>query len=174
MVFRLHTLDPNAFHQIYQLMALSFPPEEIREERSARRLLDHPNYRILTAVDDAGALCGFFAIWDFKDFQFIEHFAVNPAMRGQGLGSQMLRLLMQEAKPNLLLEVETPENELARRRIQFYQRLGFILSSFGYEQPKLQENSSKRFIRLQLMTWPAPWAIEKLSAAKEKLFDCVY
>ncbi|MFX3617862.1 MAG: GNAT family N-acetyltransferase [Sporolactobacillus sp.] len=174
MAFRLQALDPNAFHQIYRLMALSFPPEEIREKRSARRLLDHPDYRILTAADDAGSFCGFFAIWAFEDFQFIEHFAVSPVMRGQGLGSQMLRLLMQEAKGKLLLEVETPENELARRRVHFYQRLGFILSSFGYEQPKLQENSSRRSIQLQLMTWPAPWTIEKLGAAKEKLFDCVY
>ena len=58
-----------------------------------------------------------------------EHFAVDPDERGGGYGGKALRLLCEELQTPVVLEVELPFDEMSRRRIGFYQRSGFTLST---------------------------------------------
>ena len=70
---------------------------------------------------------GFITYWDFDSFYYVEHFATNPALRNGGYGKRTLEYLCNYLKHPIVLEVERPVEEMAKRRISFYQRQGFTL-----------------------------------------------
>ena len=61
-------------------------------------------------------------MWPMTDALFLEHFAVNPALRSQGLGGRILEELKKQTDCPLVLEAELPETDWARRRLGFYAR----------------------------------------------------
>lgn len=86
-----------------------------------------------------GRLCGFITYWDFGDFGYVEHLAVAPEMRSEGLGSLLLADLL-DVQPRLILELERPEDnpsdKARRRRIIFYKRHDFrVHPDVEYRQP---------------------------------------
>ena len=87
--------------------------------------------------DDAGHYAGFISYWQFDTFAYIEHFAVNPAARGGGIGACALREFKAMSGLPVVLEVERPgSNDMADRRIAFYRRNGFhTIDSYDYIQP---------------------------------------
>lgn len=70
-------------------------------------------------------LIGFITFWEFPDYTYVEHFAVDAAERGKGIGSAMLKHLTALCGEKILLEVELPTTAEAQRRILFYKRHGF-------------------------------------------------
>ena len=56
---------------------------------------------------------------DFADFVYVEYLAVDPDIRGGGIGARILSQLRDGVRKPVVLEVEPPFNELAKRRIQF-------------------------------------------------------
>lgn len=70
---------------------------------------------------------GFITYWDFNDFYYVEHFAIDPTLRNGGYGKKTLDYLCKELDRPIVLEVEMPVEEMAKRRINFYQRQGFVL-----------------------------------------------
>ena len=64
----------------------------------------------------SGGVQALMALWDFDDFVFFEHFAVDPACRNGGIGGQMLDALLARYDKPACLEAELPETELAARR----------------------------------------------------------
>lgn len=121
----------------------SFPTDERRDYPDARALerfveerKDRFHIRMLL-MDDR--LQGFITYWDFGTFGYVEHLAVSPEQRGEGLGSLLLADLLDEM-PRLILELERPEDDPAdkdrRRRISFYIRHDFRLHpEIKYLQP---------------------------------------
>ena len=83
---------------------------------------------------------------------YVEHFATNPELRGQGIGSDALNMLMELADKPVVLEVEPEDsNPLASRRIGFYRRHGFMLhSDYKYIQPPYTPESQS--IEMKLMS----------------------
>ncbi|MFT8872885.1 MAG: GNAT family N-acetyltransferase [Sporolactobacillus sp.] len=163
----------NDFPDVYALMRRSFYAEEIRRFCAAEQLLDYDNYRLMLQRTKDRRVQGFLAYWTFPDFSFIEHFAVAPEMRGRGIGTTMLRELTESAA-EWLLEVEAYDNPNARRRIAFYERNGFILNAYGYNQPSLQPVSHSRPIPLQLMSYPHPWSANRLAASVHAIMQRCY
>lgn len=137
----LSRLNASDFNSVYGLMQSSFPKDEIRSKEKQARLLDEEAYG-LWGVKDGENLCGFFALWDFCDFIYIEHFAVAEHMRCSGFGGKMLDELIKKANKQIILEAELPENELASRRICFYTRHGFSQNVYPYIQPPMDEGLS--------------------------------
>jgi ribosomal protein S18 acetylase RimI-like enzyme len=80
-------------------------------------------------------IIGFIFYWTFSDFIYIEHFAIAVSFRGQGYGKSCIGKLCQKSPLPIVLEVEKPETEDNRRRIRFYDNLGFKLSTISYTQP---------------------------------------
>lgn len=132
---RITTAKQTWYDYMEQLMIASFPPEEYRALEQLRLYTDtcpkfHNNI-ILNGETPVGLL----TYWDFDTFYYAEHFAIDPAQRNRGLGRQALTLLCQYLQKPIILEVEMPVEELAQRRINFYQRLGFTLWNKPYKQP---------------------------------------
>ena len=161
------------FDQVYDLMEQSFPDDEYRPYEEQKALLDHPAYQIYVEKDcENQMLRAFLAVWEFDNFAHIEHFAVNPQFRGNGLGSKALGELLSLLGKTVCLEVELPNTEIASRRINFYRRNNMFLNSYPYIQPPISKG--KQPIPLMIMTSDKPIDRETFDKIKKVLYEKVY
>ncbi len=136
----LRKMNETEFDTIFSIMEMSFPIDEYRPYDEQRALLYDAKYCIYVLADsDSADLKGFIAIWQLEDFTFIEHFAVNPIYRNQGLGTLILQEIRQLTGCQFCLEVEPPQTDFAKRRIAFYKRNGFYLNDYPYMQPSISK-----------------------------------
>lgn len=134
------------FNLIWNILDNSFPKELHRNYENQKKLLNNENYHINTYEKDLKCL-GFLSYWNFDDFLYIEHFAVDESSRGKGIGKKLLKDFM--LKPGLkVLEVEPPDTEIDKKRIKFYEEFGFYLNKQVYYQPPYNEGDemTKLFI----------------------------
>lgn len=162
----------NDFERVYEMMSASFPENEYRTPSGQKELLQHPEYRLMTESDEQGQMIAFLAAWEFPLFRFIEHLAVDPSVRGGGIGKRLMNKYLSESKKLTILEVELPEDTLSCRRIRFYERLGFRLNDYDYVQPPLRVGEED--LPLKIMSYPKPLAENEFLACKALLYDKVY
>lgn len=138
--------------QIEQTYVDSFPEVERRNFTLVRNLIDaHPLFTMV-ALFHANMYVGFISYWEFENFRYIEHFAIDSSARNGGYGGSALRgLLVQNEKP-VVLEVEIPTDEWSCRRITFYERLGFTLNDQRYYQPSYHDVQESP-LEMRLMSW---------------------
>lgn len=161
------------FDSVYQLMEQSFPPNERRTYEEQKALLNNSRYNIsIVPGSKKHSLNAFLAYWTLGDLIFIEHFAVNPLCRNTGLGSALLQDMIRQQTHRICLEVELPENDLAKRRIRFYERNGFFLNQYPYVQPSISKGRSP--IPLLIMTSGQPVSEKIFQEIKSTLYEYVY
>jgi len=160
------------FNQIFSIMEISFPASEFRTREGQKALLADPHYRLITEENIKGSIIAFMAVWEFPEFRFVEHIAVHPAARGEGLGDMLMRDYIAESPIPVLLEVEPPGNEWALRRIGFYERLGFFLNAYEYMQPPLRKGQAD--LPLYVMSYARPLSGEEFALFKKQLYRDVY
>lgn len=120
----------------------AFPPEERRDWQQVQGLLaGEAPFWLKAAYADEG-LVGFITGWDFPDFIYMEHFATAPSARNKGYGAVIFREILSSCERPHVIEVERPDNEMAMRRIGFYERLGLKISDRDYLQPPYAEGGS--------------------------------
>ena len=168
----LQKLNPEDFDSVFQLMEVSFPKEEHRPYTAQKALLQKPAYDIYTLADTDRQLKAFMAVWDFPSLLYVEHFAVNPACRNGGIGAKMLQEMSERFGKMLCLEVEPPENELAVRRVRFYQRNDFYFNDYPYIQPAMAKHLSA--IPLYIMTSGKAINQTEFHQIKDLLYTHVY
>lgn len=159
--------DDPAVNDIKALYLESFPVEEQRPWQSITGLISDPAspFKLTALILPDGNLAGFATTWTLDGFLYIEHLAVNPSMRGNGIGADILEFLEHNGRLPLLLEVEPPETgEMASRRIEFYKRCGFLLhDDIPYQQPPYSPGLPP--LRLILMsTAPLPCPSDTIAA----------
>lgn len=132
-----HPMNDRQRSRFLELLEASFPAYERRTAAGQELLFRQPEYVVFAALLE-GEILAFLTWWEMQDFRYVEHFASDPALRGQGLGGRMLDRFLKMAESVCVLEVELPETDVARRRIGFYRRHGFELCPFDYMQPPLR------------------------------------
>lgn len=165
-------MNHTTFDEIFAIMEASFPTSEIRTYEGQQELLDVPHYRLITEVNAEGKIIAFIACWEFPGFRFVEHIAVDPSIRGGGIGKKLMEEYIRQSGKPVLLEVESPLGEMEQRRIGFYERLGFHLNPYAYVQPPLREENAD--LPLQIMTYPNPVDEEQFNLYREILYTEVY
>jgi len=168
----LGLLDPRDFPEVYDIMEEAFPADEVRPYDEVKELMDDPSYKILVVKDRKENLGGFLAVWNFPKFNFAEYFAIRRSMRGKGLGSAALRGFLKRTEKPLVLEVEALDTTKARRRIRFYERLGFVQNDINYIEPPTQKGSSP--IPLTVLSYPEPIPRKEYAQVKTQIFRQVY
>ena len=91
---------------------------------------------------------GLLTTWHFETFVYIEHFAIDPALRSQGYGTEALKTFISKQEKPIILEAEPPTDDITRRRIGFYQRNGLTMYDFPYIQPAYTPESKPVELRL--------------------------
>lgn len=144
--------------KIYHSYCQSFPEDERRDQNNFYQVFNNPNAQVFLISIDKISI-GYFIIWHFTNFVFIEIFEVFKEFRGQGLGSQILSELVKKY-PFLLLESEPASlNTIAERRIIFYKKNGFSILKKDYIQPSY--GTGKNPINLWLMGTFHPSDLDK-------------
>lgn len=159
------------YDKIFEIIQQSFPDEEYRIYEEQLALLDNDNYNIRFQKENNQIVC-FIAYWEFDSFIFIEHFAVSHSKRNTGIGTTFLKKFLSECDKKVILEVELPIEEFAKRRIEFYKRIGFCENQYPYIQPALRKTSLP--IPLKIMSFQTPLEETEYLLIKDTLYRNVY
>lgn len=128
-------------HQFWALMEKSFPKNEIRTYEDFKSKLKHNTFAVITLSTQIPKVEGIITYWQLQMFLFIEHFAIAPQLREKGIGSALLSTFIKKNNRPVVLEVEPPTTAISIKRIKFYERLGFTLTNFAYQQPAYHDNA---------------------------------
>ena len=171
MNFEFRKMNADEFDSVFSILVDSFPADEYRDYEKQRRLPDNNRYSIYVLID-CNKIKGFIAVWEFDDLIFIEHLAVCEKYRNQGTGTSLLKQICSMTDKDICLEVELPETEKAKRRIAFYERNGFFLNNYEYEQPAY--SADKKAVPLLIMTYNKPVSYERFKEIRKELYLHVY
>lgn len=130
----------------------SFPNIERRDFSEIENTI-YLNLRIFDfkVVSENNLLIGILGIWNFENFLYIEHLAIEKSLRGRSYGKILINIIKNHFPKPIIIEVEPPREELSIRRIRFYNQLGFILLNEPYSQPPYRGKNP--FIELRLMVY---------------------
>ena len=145
------TTDHDLLTPLTELYEQAFPDYERRDTKKLIQLVaDEDRFSCLALMND-GQFVGFFTQWNLDLFYYGEHFAICEDVRGKRLGSEAAKVILADLEKPLILEVELPTDEWSARRIEFYKKVGFELSTEHYMQPPYEEGFD--FIPMQLMEY---------------------
>ncbi len=161
----------NDFDVFWRILCEAFPEEEHRNREGQEALLNNPAYH-LHYIREEGQILGFWSTWDFESFLFVEHLALDSVCRGKGYGTSALQQIFDTAGKSVILEVEKPETEKAKRRIALYERLGLHLNTYDYFQPPLQ--TGQGCVPMYIMSWPSLLNEMDFKRVRSELYRIVY
>ena len=134
------------------LLHTAFPENERRDDDRQRWNADNEELFHCLLASDGKSPVGVLTYWDFDTFLYIEHLAIDEALRGKGYGKDVLGTFLGSHTKPVVLEVEHPTDEASRRRINFYEHCGLALWRCDYLQPPYRE--SDEWLPLYLMVTP--------------------
>ena len=132
-ITRIEKMDDPHYQTVDRLYETAFPYHEKRDERAKQVALDNESYH-LNAWHFNDIFVGFIGCWQFDDYAYIEHLAIDPSLRSQGFGKKVLERFMVQ-HPLTILEIDPLTTEIANRRLRFYQGLGFVENSYPHAHP---------------------------------------
>ena len=170
---RIQSMDNIFTDELIKLYLESFPENQRRSVSEFKALLGSDDRFHCNAVLLNNELVAFYNYWDFEDFYFVEHLALEPPLRGYKLGEKIINLVRKNLNLPLVLEVEPIDaSEWGSRRIEFYHRLGFQIIPQKYKQPPYRKGDN--FILLHLMCDYPEFAEENFENIKEIIYKNVY
>lgn len=169
--------NKGAFDDFYAIYSVSFPPSEQKSKEDLLMMLYSPQYTIFTSKIESQTV-GFCIIFHSKQtsFYLLEYMAIDAAQRNLGIGSKLFSNAITQIfskygiKP-ILIEIDSPEvqsNEqnLRKKREQFYKKLGcrkidpfnYILAIKSNQiAPPMEllvyHNSMQNIVKSQLKEW---------------------
>ena len=129
---------PALLARVDALYETAFPLHEKRSLKAKNRALQAVNYQLQAWFEEA-QFVGLIGVWHFEGYGYIEHLAVDDALRGQGYGKRMLRQFLEQS-PLTVLEIDPLTSDIARKRLCFYQSLGFKINHYPHFHPSYHEN----------------------------------
>jgi ribosomal protein S18 acetylase RimI-like enzyme len=157
--------------ELQEIYFESFPPDERREWQDLTQLLQNPNFT-LNKIINYNDLIGLICLWNLQDWLYIEHFAIVKPMQDRGIGTLILKKLIEKKATKIVLEVEEPTSLSAKRRIEFYSRLGFHICNEIYYQPPYSPNKNK--VKMLLMSYPDKLISSDFERIKALIYQLVY
>lgn len=172
-LLRIQSAENTYTEGIIRLYTEAFPVEQRRSPAALKQLMECNSKFHCNAVLMNSELIGFFNYWNFEDFFFVEHIAIEPPLRGHKLGEKMISLARASADVPLVLEAETVEySDWSSRRIEFYRRLGFEIVPQPYAQPPYEAGGE--YITLHLMSDAPAFAATHFDRIKKTIYSEVY
>lgn len=161
------------FDEIYKIYEESFPEVERRTKEGQREAMGRSCYR-LHVMEEHGEILAFAGCWELPSCVFLEHLATSEACRGKGYGKLLVQECIDNTNKPVFLEIEpiTEQDIMTARRAGFYERLGFYVNRFPYEQVPLKAGDSP--IPLWIMSYGAPVEEEVFRPYKKEIYRIVY
>ncbi|BES65463.1 GNAT family N-acetyltransferase [Gottschalkiaceae bacterium SANA] len=145
---RLRRVEDRYWEESWEIYQSNFPSGERRLLEDHKRALEDDRYHCMAILED-NQVAGILFYWKLPHFTFAEYLAIGEASKGQGIGSEVVSRLKEQAG-RLILEIDPPEDEIAVRRLRFYQREGFVLNPYLHLNLPLRIGQEK--LPLRIMT----------------------
>ena len=172
MQFSLKKIESEAgFGVIKNLYLTTFPPNERREFDELKKQICYDECNVILILTSEKVV-GFVIFWNFNEFVFLEHFAIEPGLRGLGIGEKTLSEIKALYQKTVILETELPVDDLSCRRIRFYERNGFHKLNRTYFQPSYGGNKPE--VELKLMSTNVDFPSETLDKFINQIREKVY
>ncbi len=163
--------DPN-FGEVYDLYNSAFPAYQRRTWAGLETLFNKkPAFQCLNVRSNSNFV-GLIHYWTFEKFIYIEHFAIHPDYRNQGLGSKVMKEFLAKKELPVVVETETPRSHVASQRIHFYERLGFFMTTNFYMQPPYE--GSQVMMSMLLMSNDYHFTNKYFTQIRNTLYKEVY
>lgn len=169
---RINNANNPLFATAYNLYCKAFPDNERRSWDSLDFEMMYQKAFSLNALLYDGIFVGIFHYWNFADFNYIEHFAITPQLRGKNLGKEALELFKKNNPLPILFEVELPTTPESKNRIDFYEHHGFTSLPHNYTQPPYEEGNDA--VPMLLMSNEPEFANAQFEMIKQVLYEKVY
>ena len=167
---RIQSVSQGYFTRLLSLYVEAFPREERRDCEALVNMLNEQLMHFSAVICD-NQLFGLVVFWRFDRFLYIEHLAVFSHLRRKGIGEAILEKLCMEDKP-ILLEVEIPYDPESLKRVEFYQKCGFISLPIGYKQPPYRLGETVK--PMSLFSNQTDWLPETLMESVQQFHEKVY
>ena len=159
------------FPELWELYESAFPADERRDREMQDAVFRKKEYSMLAALDGK-KFVGLLSVWEFGKFVFMEHMAVKEQLRGKGFGTQIIRTYLSSCRKSVVHEVERPDNDIRKRRVRFYERLGFMLNAHDYIQPSY--GPDKKPVPMLLMSYPLAISEKDYPLLRRNIHAVVY
>lgn len=116
----------------WDLYELSFPIFEKRNLQNHIEAMGNENFHCDVILENEKFI-GILFYWVWNEFKYVEHFAINPELRGKNYGSKVLEEFCKDDKITIL-EIDPPVDEISIRRRKFYERMGFVMNEYKHIQ----------------------------------------
>ena len=171
-MIKLINITENNFSDLYKRLVEAFPYEERRDEPDEAKCFLKKEFNFCEIIDGAESV-GLIVFWAFSKFLFVEHIAINKEIRGKGYGSKVFDLLKKQYNLPIILEAEAPETEVQKKRIGFYEKLGFRVNSYDYTQPSYHEAEAVPLLVLSYTEFLSQGMFEEFFKETRKLvYEC--
>ncbi len=147
-----HTDDP-LFTPVWEIYQNSFPLSEQRTLAHQQTALRSSDFYFMVYREE-NTIVGLIGYWEIDDYLYIEHYAINPALRGGGYGSRILEDLIRHTPRTVILEIDEVKDEISTRRLHFYQRLGFVMNPYRHPLHRYREGDEHQDAILHILTYP--------------------
>ena len=171
-LIEIETVSAIGYPLFEKLLKASFPVAEYRDMKELRGVVERNGLFHLLSLEEENRIVGFISYWEFESFVYVEHFVIDESFRGRKYGeTAILKFVAEQPKP-VVLEVEPPETEIARRRINFYERCHFHLIDKDYMQPPYRQGDA--MLRLVLMSTDKDFCADSFDCVKQTIYREVY
>lgn len=123
-ISQVYANDSNSLKFIERIYTESFPPDERRDFSDVIRLLEENDDFFIVLLSDENKAVGFISYWEWNDFSYVEHFAVDSSCEDRAMG--------QTAMTELLKRI-TIRRSRSRKTIRRYQSTeNTLLRTIGF------------------------------------------
>ncbi|MGN0619321.1 MAG: hypothetical protein ACI4J7_09910 [Ruminiclostridium sp.] len=129
--------DNESLKELKRLYLSAFPRCERKPFFMIKQLKSKGKAEILSIETDSGEFIGLAISVFYKDIVLLDYFAMSETVRGQGKGSEALKLILNRySDKRFLLEIEntdgiTDASSEKLRRKSFYLKSGLVKSDFN-------------------------------------------
>ncbi len=152
-IFRLTDTNDPLFAPVWEIYTASFPICEQRTLAHQQTAFRSPDFHFL-AYYEGNIPVGLIGYWEIDDYLYIEHYAINPTLRGGGYGSRILEEMIRHTDRTVILEIDDVTDEISTRRLHFYQRLGFVLNPYLHPLHRYREGAEHQNAVLKILSYP--------------------
>ncbi len=157
---RLNSVEDPAFAACWSLYEAAFPRAERRSLACQRAAMECADFHCYCLTEE-GHFAGLAFYWQMPQGLYVEHLAIPPERRGQGLGHQALDWLCGQGLP-VILEIEPVVDAPTERRWRFYRSAGFHRLPFPHRQPLYHHGDEP--MELTLLSYPRAMKAEEITA----------
>lgn len=171
-LLRVSPAGSKLWEQVWRLYTDSFPVYERRRISSHSRACEDGQFNTCIAIDNGNLLALLF-YWKYDNYIYIEHIAVLPELRGKNIGSELLTefIRLNQGK-KLILEIDPPIDDISKRRLSFYEKVGFLDTGYSYIHPSFTKSGGQEH-ELHILSYPEVITEEEFGQFKQYMKDRV-